>query len=428
VTASPLVDPKDSTVGFVYVFRDITELKSLRDTETQRELNYREILDDASDLIMSISPKGEILYVNRTWHSKMGYGPEDIPRLGLLDILSPDCMEACLDVLQRSLRGEKIDRIETTFITRDGRALFLEGHCNIRIRDGKSVAVIGIFRDITERRKAEEERRKLDAEMQDARRMESIVRLTGGIAHKFNNLMNSVLGNAELALIQAPEESKVRRHLQRIEEAALKAADLVRQMLAFAGTGASSEVLLDLSSELHQMADLLQTVIPAGVSLKLSSDARLPSVQADRHQIGQMIMHLVNNASEALEGGAGTITVTTGLIDADAAYLADAVSGEGLTPGPYVYLEVADTGCGIDPAHKAVIFEPFFTTKFIGRGLGLPATLGIVKSTRGCIKVESVPGQGTRIRVLFPVAETEQDGSASPDLRPSSPGGPTERT
>jgi CheY-like chemotaxis protein len=227
--------------------------------------------------------------------------------------------------------------------------------------------------------------------------------LAGGIAHDFNNLLTAILGGASTALLGLALESPARRDVENVLLAARRAADLTRQMLAYSGKGHFEIKPLDLSALVREIATLLETTISKKVQLRLELGGGLPSVQADVAQMQQVIMNLVINGAEAIGDQRGTVLVTTGLQEIDEAYGQTLVVSAGeLAPGPYVFIEVHDTGSGMDEATREKIFDPFFSTKFTGRGLGLAAVLGIVRAHKGAIKVYSTPGRGSTFKVFLP--------------------------
>jgi len=264
------------------------------------------------------------------------------------------------------------------------------------------VRLVGVLQNITERRRAEEERRSLEAQVQQAQKLESLGVLAGGIAHDFNNLLMAILGNADMALGQLSEVSPVRPFLEEIETASRRAADLCKQMLAYSGRGRFDVKPINVDEIVEEMAYLLKTSIGKKVALNLHLEGSLPSVKADAAQMQQVVMNLITNASEAVGKESGAITITTGVMDCDHAYLGKSYLHEDQPEGMYVYVEVADKGCGMHDETLAKIFDPFYTTKFTGRGLGLAAVLGIIRSDNGAIMVDSEPGQGTTFRVLLP--------------------------
>jgi signal transduction histidine kinase len=260
-------------------------------------------------------------------------------------------------------------------------------------------------RDITERRRAEEVRGKLEAQVLYAQKLESLGVLAGGIAHDFNNLLTGVLGNADLALTELSPLAPARANIQQIEVAARRAADLTRQMLAYSGRGKFVIQSIRLSEIVEEMTHLLEVSISKKCVLRYGFAEDLPAIDGDATQLRQVVMNLIINASESIGERSGVIAVRTGAMECDLAYLAESYLDEKLPEGVYVYLEVADTGCGMTEEVRAKLFDPFFTTKFTGRGLGLAAVLGIVRSHRGAIKVHSELGVGTTFRVLFPISE-----------------------
>ena len=284
--------------------------------------------------------------------------------------------------------------------------------------DGHTVGRVFSFRDITTRLKAEEEHRALERQMLHVQKLESLGVLAGGIAHDFNNLLVSVLGNAGLALAETDPASPARSRLTDIEVAAQRAAELTRQMLAYAGRGRFMVQRLDLSMLVREIVTLLRTVVSrtAEIDIRLAND--LPAVEADAAQLRQVVMNLVTNAADAIAGAPGRIEITTGMMSATQDYLARSSIGQDLAPGEFVFVDIADTGCGMDQNTLARIFDPFFTTKVTGRGLGLAAVLGIVRSHRGAILVDSSPGAGTRFRLLLPVVAAASTGQAVPGAPP----------
>ena len=269
------------------------------------------------------------------------------------------------------------------------------------------------MRDITDLRRAEAERRALEVKMWQAQKLESLGVMAGGIAHDFNNLLMAILGHASLAQEKGATPAQTGESLREIECAARRAAELCRQMLAYAGRGQFVEEPVQLSALVAESVRLLRVSIAKNAILHCELAEDLPCIVADPGQLRQVVMNLVINASEALGAGEGSIRVATGTMQCDRDYLSGGIASEPATPGPYVFLEVADSGCGMDAATLGRIFEPFFSTKFTGRGLGLASVLGIVRQHRGVMKVTSAPAQGTVFRVLFPLGLAVA-GGASP--------------
>ena len=267
--------------------------------------------------------------------------------------------------------------------------------------------------DVTERKWAEEKRLQLERQMQQSQKLESLGVLAGGIAHDFNNLLAIILGNASLALDELPAASSARDSLWAIEETSLRAAELCRQMLAYSGKGRFVMENFRLGDLIASMTTLLKASISkkAILNLNLNLTEPLPPLRGDPSQIRQVVMNLVINASEALGDRAGAIALSTGQMECSRDYLSKIYGEEDLSEGSYVWLEVADTGSGMSAEVQQRIFEPFFTTKFTGRGLGLPAVLGIVRGHQGALKVDSEPDGGTTFKVLFPAIEQDKESS-----------------
>ena len=287
----------------------------------------------------------------------------------------------------------------------------------LRNANGDIVGVLGTNEDVTEERNAQKQRKRMEEQIQHTQKLESLGVLAGGIAHDFNNLLAGILGNADLALSDAPKTSPIRESLQDIMTASRRASDLCKQLLAYSGKGRFVVQTVNLSALVQEMGHMLEVTSSKSAALKYNLNPQLPPVMADATQMRQIVMNLIINASEAIGESSGIISVTTDTIACDAAYLRSAYVNEALSEGTYVSLEVSDTGCGMDKATQDRIFDPFFTTKFTGRGLGLAAVLGIVRGHGGALKVYSEPGRGSTFKVILPVSEGEHAPCAQQEPR-----------
>jgi PAS domain S-box-containing protein len=262
-------------------------------------------------------------------------------------------------------------------------------------RDGVAL----FLRDVSEKKRFQER-------FQQTQKLESLGLLAGGIAHDFNNLLTGIIGNTSILLEEIPPESPMHTSLQDVASAAGRASALTQQLLAYAGKGRFVVEPLDLSALVRETSNLIKTSIPMTVELRLQLAADLPVIEGDASQIQQLVMNLVLNGAEAIgEGKTGVVVVTTGIQLVDEAYIQQTFTGNEISPGNYVMLDVSDTGCGMSEATVARIFDPFFTTKFSGRGLGLAAATGIIRGHKGALKVHSVLGEGSSFRVLFPASK-----------------------
>ncbi|MDQ6990252.1 MAG: response regulator [Mariprofundaceae bacterium] len=257
--------------------------------------------------------------------------------------------------------------------------------------------------------------RKVQSRIEHGERLESLGVLAGGIAHDFNNILTAILGNAALAernLLKKPQN--MQQYLNNIVISSERAADLCKQMLAYSGKGKFVVKAINLSTMVEEITQLLEVSIAKGVIIEYHFGKHLPAVDTDVTQMQQVIMNLVINASDAIGDQSGIISIATGVIQADKAYLTRTSLDDQISEGSYVYLEVSDTGCGMDKATQEKLFEPFFTTKFTGHGLGMSAVLGIVHGHQGAIKIDSEKGKGSTFTVLLPVSKQQIESITEP--------------
>lgn len=260
-------------------------------------------------------------------------------------------------------------------------------------------------RDISERKQAEADRLQVERRIQEAQRLESLGLLAGGIAHDFNNILTTILGNIDLALQEIPRDSTARADLATAIVATRRAADLAQQMLAYSGKGHFVIETLNVAEEIQTTTHMLRSSLPRNAELHIHVPPTRLLIHADPSQFRQVLLNLVLNAAEALDQQPGTIHITAGLVQSATLETSRLRPQTPLAPGPYVMVEVADTGSGIQPECLDKIFDPFFSTKFTGRGLGLAAVLGIMRGHKGALHVTSTPGQGTTFRAYFPASQ-----------------------
>ncbi len=305
--------------------------------------------------------------------------------------------------------------VEETIERTDGvRIVALASAVPLQDAAGACRGCVATFQDITALLEMEQRRRDLDRKLQDTQKLESLGVLAGGIAHDFNNLLTGILGNASLARLDLPAASPLVPTLERIEEAAHRAADLCRQMLAYSGRGRFVVQQVDLNQLVEETTHLLKISISKSCVLRFNLAPALPAIRADVTQMRQIIMNLVINASEAIGERSGVIALATGVVRIDPDYLATLVHADGIVPGDHVFLEVSDNGSGMDAATLGKIFDPFFTTKFTGRGLGLAAVIGIIRGHQGGLKVYSEPGRGSTFKILLPCAAAGSEPATPP--------------
>jgi CheY-like chemotaxis protein/nitrogen-specific signal transduction histidine kinase len=351
-------------------------LRARRAEETARALarEWQAIFDAISDGVALVSPEGRVLRCNQS--------------LGrLLDRPAAAIAGEPHDALWGPVMAEKLPllgarenrRRESVELQFDERRLTFTAD-PISDDAGRSAGTVLIVSDVTEKRQLEEQFR-------ESQKFETIGTLAAGVAHDFNNLLTSVMGNASLVLGDLPGDSPHRERLDDVVRAAERAADLTRQLLAYSGKGRHFTQKVDLSGLVAGMQALIEASVPKTINLALQLAPRLPRIEADSNQIQQLLLNLVSNAAEAIGDGAGALEILTG------------------RDGDMVFLQVRDTGCGMDEETRSRIFDPFFSTKFTGRGLGLAAAAGIARGHKASIQVATSPGAGSTFRVTFPRAE-----------------------
>jgi len=350
---------------------------------------------------------GRFFLTNPALQKIFGYSKEELTEMTYHQLTLPEDMEVCEEFMRRVIAGEAdSDIFEKRYIRKNGEVFSaLVSSRIIRDNKGQPCHFVAQIMDISDRKRAEEERLNLEKQIQHAQKLESLGVLAGGIAHDFNNLLMGILGNANLALHQMSPETIGRQYIQKIETAANQAAELTNQLLAYSGKGRFVVEPVNLNHLIREIVPLFNTIISKKATLQYNIADDLPAIEADASQIRQIIMNLITNASDALEDHIGNISIETGVVEVDRIYLSNFFLGENLGEGKYVFLAVSDTGSGMDNETLAKIFDPFFTTKFTGRGLGLAAVLGIVKGHKAAIRIYSEQGQGSNFKIIFPCSE-----------------------
>ncbi|MBS1767394.1 MAG: PAS domain S-box protein [Acidobacteria bacterium] len=392
------------------VLLDISERQRAARALEVSEARFRQLFDDSPDAIFLIDPDKGYLLANHAATVLLGRPADQI--IGTMPgSMSPELQsdgepssERARRVLAAAAKGEA-QRFDWVNLRPDGSSVQTRAHLALLQGEGRPVFQL-ILRDVTAERRATAEREAMERQLFQVQKLESLGVMAGGVAHDFNNLLTGILGHADLALAAPDAPAGLVRHLEALRAGALRASDLTRQLLAYSGKGAFAMRRVELSNLVAETVGLLEVSIPKAVSVRLDLGNALPPIQGDRAQLSQVLMNLVINAAEAMDGSEGTVRVTTAL---GAAPIPDAGLQGNPGDGPHVILRVADTGAGMDEATLARIFEPFFTTKFTGRGLGLPAVLGIVRGHGGALRVKSEPGEGTVFTAYFPAVTGEAD-------------------
>jgi len=399
--------------------QDITERKQMEETLRASEVRYRTLFEQSMDAIAIMDGfPPQIRYVNPAFVELFGYTEIEMRAMGGGDVwrlVHPEDLAMVQERVRERMDGRvSALRYEFRIVRKDGEIRWVEA-TGIRADRGGQAVNQAIYRDITPRKKAEEEQEKLLAQLMQAQKMESVGRLAGGVAHDFNNMLSVILGLADFIEEQLEPNSPMRGDLQEIKKAGQRSVELTRQLLAFARKQTVSPKVLNINATVEGLLKMLRRLIGEDIALVWAPAAALWTVRIDPTQVDQILANLCVNARDAI-GGTGKLTIETGNVTLDAEYCAEHLE---YVPGEYVLLAVSDDGCGMDKEILAKIFEPFFTTKGMGEGtgLGLSTVYGIVRQNNGFINVYSEPGQGTTLKIYLP----RHGGQALEELSESVP-------
>ncbi len=402
----PMVDSASDNVSGVFTHGiDVTErIEALQKLEAANQ-RLEVLVSDVDAIVWEASVASfQFTFVSDAAEEMTGYPPAQwLTQDFWPSLIHPGDRKEALAYCSEHLHIDDDFDFEYRIVTADGRVLWVHDLVHVaRDAEGNAVDLRGLIIDISARKHAEEENRRIQEQLLQVQKLESLGVLAGGIAHDFNNLLTAILGNASLVQLTMPPSDPSRQRVDAMVTAAKRAADLTQELLAYSGKGAFQIKPLDLSKHLSEGAHLLETTLPKKVQLQLDVAEDLPLVEADAAQMQQVFMNLVLNGAEAIGAERGTVVLTTSVLNVDERDPRDLL--EELSPGRYVCAQVHDTGCGIDVDTQKRIFEPFYSTKAQGRGLGLAAVMGIVRGHGGAIRIYSTPGEGTTFKVYLPAS------------------------
>jgi two-component system cell cycle sensor histidine kinase/response regulator CckA len=396
-TKGPIVDANGAITGIFGLSRDVTDRTDAEDRLRHSEARFRSLIQNSSDITTILSDDGTVRYESPAFYRLFGYAEGDIIGRNAFELVHPDDRERTIDTFRRAIAERHTEaQVEFRFRKPDGSYVTLEAVGRNRLDDPEIAGVVVNSRDVSERRRLEDE-------LRQAQKMEAIGRLAGGVAHDFNNLLTVIDGYSDLVLSRADLSDALRRPIQEIRKAGERAAQLTSQLLAFGRRRVFLATALDLNNTVLNLTGMLRRLIGENIRLETHLSANLGLIKVDAGQLDQVLMNLALNARDAMPDG-GTLTIET----------------RGARGEPHVSLIVRDTGCGMDAETQAHVFEPFFTTKEPGRGtgLGLATVYGIVTQHGGAICADSAPGEGTAFVIAFPQAAAPTDERVEPPASP----------
>ena len=402
-------DARGKPFGFRGIVRDMTQRKKSEIALRESEAKYRQLLNHAPSGIYEIDlAQGKFVSVNDVMCEYTGYTRHELLSMNALDILTEESQKKSLERLQNLQKGQDVPAsVEYKIKTKNGRELWAMLNSKFKHNaEGRPTGVLVVAHDITEQKRAEEEKKNLEYQLQQAQKMEAIGTLAGGIAHDFNNILSVIIGYTELILMNGRVDSEVRQNLKEIFNASKHARDMVKQILAFSRQNKQERKPIQVAHIVKEALKMLRASLPSTISIQQKIEKNTGIIEADPTQIHQVLMNLCTNAAHAIDEKDGVLEISLANVELDQYAV---VKIPDIRPGPFLHLSVRDTGEGIQPEALPQIFNPYFTTKEKGEGtgLGLAVVQGIIKSLNGAITVESEVGKGTTFNVYLPTIKRE---------------------
>ena len=396
----------------VAVYNDITERKEAEDALRESEQRFRRTFNEAPIGAAIVGLDTRILKANKELCRITGYSEKELTGLSVTDIVHSDHLEMLKKILNPLMLGElEHFQDDERIIHKDGQTVWVRVSIRMIFSSDKTpLYFLPMIQDLTNQKKAEKERTKLEARLQQAHKLEALATLAGGLAHQFNNALSAITANVDFIEMDLSGDKYITQLTRPIKSSALRMAQLTNQLLAYARGGKYHAETMSLSDFVRETLPLIEHTIDPGVRVETDLPTGIMSIEADFTQIRTILSAVLQNASEALEGR-GSIRISTKNETFDAAYVE---LHPGLKTGPYTCLIIEDNGKGMDEETLTRIFEPFFSTKFQGRGLSMAAVYGIVENHDGSISVESELGKGTSVRICFPAVEARAEAPETP--------------
>ncbi len=374
--------------------------EALKDSEER----HRELVEEINDVIFSLDRNGVVTFVSRALERFSSYNADDVVGHSFREFVHPDDADDFDAALAEALDGTSRS-LEFRVIDAGGDLEYVRSSLQPVVTDGRTSGARGAMSNITERVRGEQERQRLLEQLRHGQKMESLGKLAGGVAHHFNNLLQGILGHTSLALEKLSPHSESHESVSAVQRIAQRAANLSSQMLAFSGRGKFVVKTTDLGKFLRETEHILRVTVGGAAELRVIPPPALLRVNVDVSQLRQALVQLVTNAVESISGRGGVVAVSAGTMHCDADFLATVACREDLAENDYIYVDVEDTGKGMDEETRQRAFEPFFSTKHAGRGLGLSTVLGVAAGHRGGVRIDSSPGNGCTVRLLLPTAD-----------------------
>ena len=387
-------------MGRLVIAQDISERLRADTKLRESERHYRELYEKANDAIYTHDLQGNLTSMNEAGERFLGYSHKELLAMNMAQLLPPEDLEHAQQMVERKLAGDLTNTVyELRVRTKEGQYLTAEISSTLIYQNGKPVGVQGIARDMTERKRMEEQ-------IRQAQKMDAVGRLAGGVAHDFNNRLTAIMGFTDLLLKRTDQQAQQYYYLEQIKLASERATELTRQLLTFSRKQVLQSQVLNVNEAVSDWGNLVRVLLSENIEIQIILGSEVRLVKADPSQLEHVIMNLAINACDAMPLG-GDFTIAT--TDIEVSEL-QAKFNPAIPPGEYVRLLVKDTGCGMSEETLSHLFEPFYTTKERGKGtgLGLFTAYGIIKQSGGYIEVKSVVGEGTSFLIYLPVMDDAQ--------------------
>ncbi len=413
----PIFDDKGAISHLAVYGIDITEQKNALEALRKSEERYKDLADSLPQTVFETDEGGNLIFVNRTAFRRFGYTQKDFDAgLNALEMVAPEDRDRAAGNMMRIMNGETTSGFEYLAQKKDGSTFPIVIHSNLIERENKSGGLRGIIIDISDRKRMEEEKTKLESQLQQAQKMEAIGTLAGGIAHDFNNILFPMIGFLEMMIEDVPKSSSLQTGLKEVMTGAKRAAELVKQILAFSRQTEQERKPVKIQIILEEILNLIRASIPTTIEIRHDINEGCGFVMADSIQIHQVVMNLITNAYHAMQDTGGRLEIFLKEVSLGPSELKNST----LNPEKFVCFGVADTGTGMNKSLVKRIFDPYFTTKETGKGtgLGLSVAHGIIKSHGGNLTVKSEPGKGTRFQIFLPVLDTRPEAGETEKQEP----------